>query len=452
MRRVIREAIREFSSLRVQVQKAVPRAESNHTLSHQLMELTTINVPPKVAEDFYLSMDSESEWESIEAIQTLRENAALEKLAHRAEEAFYVINLARLRAKHLQWKDLLARVEPFYAIKCNPDHRLLNTLNSMGCGFDCASILEMEAALGAGASPQQIIYANPCKPSHHLEGAKKLGVTLSTFDSCSELIKIAKIHPGSELILRILVDDSSSVCQMGKKYGASLESVPQLLDVAKKLGLSVVGVSFHVGSGCRNAEAFSDAVTLARKAFDIAHSKGFSPRILDVGEVALDESFPADSGVRIIAEPGRYYATSTHTLAARVIGRREPNHCNLIFDQKSQKFQSQAAPGYMYYINDGLYGSFNCVLYDHIDVSATSHPECINMGSKMSLKNGQEDEAYACSIWGPTCDGLDCVMTDAHLPLLEEGDWLSFRNMGAYTNAAGSNFNGFMKPKIFYID
>jgi len=444
MRRVIREAIREFSSLRVQVQKAVPRVDPNHMPSHQFMELTTIDVPPKVAEDFYLSMDSESEWESFGAIQTLRENAALEKLAHNANEAFYVINLARLRAKHLQWKDLLARVEPFYAVKCNPDQRLLNTLSSVECGFDCASILEIESALRAGASPQQIIYANPCKPSHHLEGAKKLGVTLSTFDSCSELIKIAKIHPGSELILRILVDDSSSVCQMGKKYGASLESVPKLLDVAKKLELSVVGVSFHVGSGCRNAEAFSDAVTLARKAFDIAYGKGFSPRILDVGggfpgeflpdrklgktsfsdiaktlDAALDQSFPIESGVRVIAEPGRYYATSTHTLAARVIGRREPSHCNLTFEPKSQTFRSQPGPGYMYYINDGLYGSFNCVVYDHIDVAATSHPEYINTGPTLHHQNGHEDDAYACSIWGPTCDGLDCVMTDAKLPILE---------------------------------
>eukprot|EP00471_Norrisiella_sphaerica_P005373 CAMPEP_0184481518 /NCGR_PEP_ID=MMETSP0113_2-20130426/3069_1 /TAXON_ID=91329 /ORGANISM="Norrisiella sphaerica, Strain BC52" /LENGTH=450 /DNA_ID=CAMNT_0026860689 /DNA_START=482 /DNA_END=1834 /DNA_ORIENTATION=- len=437
----------------------------------------TININPEILKEWESKMDSQ--WQYFEAKEILKENVVLQTLAESAKDAFYVVNLMTLRAKHQQWLDHLPRVDPFYAVKCNPDPRILETLSSVGAGFDCASIAEIEAALKNGATANRIIYANPCKPSHHLEAARNLGVNLTTFDSCSELLKIAKVHPDMGVILRILVDDSNSVCQMGGKYGAKMQQVPQLLDMAKELGLNVRGVSYHVGSGCQDATSFGDAVKLARHAFDIAYSKGMRLDILDIGggfpgqfipsdrsaggvsfddisstlRPALDQYFPASSGVRIISEPGRYYATSTHTLATKVIGRREPNDYKMVYDEKKLQFRAQPGPGYMYYINDGLYGSFNCVLYDHIDVSTSSHPKVMQVGKILPEDSAvAAEESFPCSIWGPTCDGLDCVMKNATLPILEEGDWLTFRNMGAYTNAAGSNFNGFVKPEIFYID
>eukprot|EP00954_Amorphochlora_amoebiformis_P015496 1215646-Amorphochlora_amoeboformis.AAC.1 len=365
---------------------------------------------------------------------------------------------------------MLPRIEPFYAVKCNPDARILSTLEALGTGFDCASFSEMEAVIdGAAASADRVIYANPCKSVEHLRRARLLGVKLMTFDNHSELVKIAREYPDAELILRILVDDSHAVCQMGQKYGSTLDNVPSLLDTAKSLNLKVRGISYHVGSGCGSAQAFSNAVEDARKAFDIAADRGFELNVLDVGggfpgqflpsdktsgisfteiaqslRAALDKNFPEDSKVRLIGEPGRFYSTSSHTLAANVIGRREPEGSQ-IFNPQTGELCFNPAPGYMYYISDGLYGSFNCVLYDHVHLSHTNPPHRLG-GSNSS------DDSYSCSVWGPTCDGLDCVMEDAKLPLLEEGDWISFPDMGAYTSAAGSNFNGFEKPSLHYID
>lgn len=58
---------------------------------------------------------------------------------------------------------------------------------------------------------------------------------------------------------------------------------------------------------------------------------------------------------------------------------------------------------------------------------------------------------YPCSIWGPTCDGLDRIVEQCDLPDLQVGDWLVFENMGAYTVAASSTFNGFQRPDIHYV-
>ena len=54
-------------------------------------------------------------------------------------------------------------------------------------------------------------------------------------------------------------------------------------------------------------------------------------------------------------------------------------------------------------------------------------------------------------MWGPTCDGLDCVLPSVSLPNINIGDWLYFHNMGAYTLAAGSTFNGMPRPRVYYV-
>lgn len=105
----------------------------------------------------------------------------------------------------------------------------------------------------------------------------------------------------------------------------------------------------------------------------------------------------------------------------------------------------------MYYINDGLYGSFNCVLYDHAQVVCdplmpTDPMGCVSSASAMSAPPS------LCSVWGPTCDGIDCVISDAELPTeLPVGSWLYFLAMGAYTSCAGSNFNGMSLPDVVYL-
>lgn len=58
---------------------------------------------------------------------------------------------------------------------------------------------------------------------------------------------------------------------------------------------------------------------------------------------------------------------------------------------------------------------------------------------------------YPCSIWGPTCDGLDRIVEQCNLPDMQVGDWLVFETMGAYTVAASSTFNGFQRPDIHYV-
>ncbi|KAG8969103.1 hypothetical protein FRC03_004418 [Tulasnella sp. 419] len=255
-----------------------------------------------------------------------------------SERAFFVADLSQVLRQHEKWQACLPGIEPFYAVKCNPDPYVLRLLAALGTGFDCASHGEISQVLSVGGiDPSRIIFANPCKANSFIRHAARAGVHKMTFDNMDELHKIAKTHPGAELVVRILTDDSKSLCRLGLKFGAPLVTVPSLLAKAKELGLNVIGVSFHVGSGCYDSNAYADAIMRARMAFDMGKEVGYNFSFLDVGggfedtnfeetaavlSVAIDKYFPQKEGLQIIAEPGRFYVSTAFTLATNIIARR----------------------------------------------------------------------------------------------------------------------------------
>jgi len=386
-----------------------------------------------------------------------------EHMAEGSDDAFFVCDLGDVAQKYRTWNIVFPRIKPFYAVKCNDDPALVNLLALLGTGFDCASKAEMQTVLSMGVSADRIVYANPCKQSNYIKYASKVGVDLMTFDNVNELRKVKAVFPNARLVLRLLPPATEKVqCVLGNKFGCAAKDAGKLLETAAELELNVVGVSFHVGSGCYDAKAFRNAVKDARYVFDLAGQFGYDMTILDVGggfpgtenakitiheiaaelNPALDEYFPESSGVKIISEPGRFFTASaytltTHVIAKRVVCRDEEGNTDL---------EIRSAPGgndepsYMYYVNDGVYGSFNCLLYDHAEVEA-SIPSICNRGGML----------FRTSIWGPTCDGLDKILEDVELPELEDGDWIFFKDMGSYTLAAGSCFNGIPKPRVYYI-
>lgn len=371
------------------------------------------------------------------------------------DDAYFVVDLGDIVRKHRLWQEQLPRVEPHYAVKCNDDNAVLAVLAQLGTGFDCASKAEIQKILDLKVSTDRIVYANPCKQASHIKFAAKMNVPLMTFDNETELHKIKTLFPNAKPIIRIQPpDDTKSQCPLGMKFGCGLKEVTHLLRVAKDLGLDVVGVSFHVGSGCYDATAYAAAVAAARTVFDMGKEEGFNFDLLDIGggfpgqksakvsfeeicsslRPALDMYFPEKSGVRIISEPGRFFVASAFTLAVNIIAKRA-----IASDKADEELTPDDQPAYMYYVNDGVYGSFNCLMYDHAEVEPTLTEDFTG------------EPEYVSSIWGPTCDGLDCIKESCLLPELYTGDWIVFSDMGAYTGCAASNFNGMPKPRCFYM-
>lgn len=339
------------------------------------------------------------------------------------------------------WERLMYNITPYYAVKCNPDKMLVRKLASIGANFDCASPAEIDIVLEQGVSPSRILYANPCKRLCDISYAFSKGVTMTTFDSVTELQKIREVAPDMKVILRIYANDPTAQCVLSNKFGAKESEWVHLIDMAKSLALNLCGISFHVGSGASNPEAFSHAIQHAHTLYDLASSYGFDIGIIDIGggfsstslgriapvvQTAIDKYFSFPSECQIIAEPGRYFAQTCATLYTRVIGLRE-GCCT---------------------ITDGLYGSFNNIVYDH---AVTAPP--IVLSKNGAPKTAVHDQTMQeTTIFGPTCDGFDTVMT-CYIPQVDVGDYLVFKHMGAYTIAGACNFNGiqFMTPTVYYM-
>ena len=625
---------------------------------------------------------------------------------HRVEEPFYVVDIGMVISQLYQWKQYFPRVEPFYAVKCNPDRVIVQTLLALGCNFDCASRNEIRLVqelakdhalpnAHAPRSPPEIIFANPTKARSHIIEAVCRGVTMMTFDNVAEVKKCASVSTKIQLILRIITDDSGSQCRLSSKYGAPKSRWRALLSAAKAHGMEVIGVSFHVGSGCRDASRYELALKDARELFDLAEAEyGFKMTVLDIGggfpgethslwnpadifgdptadpvktevitrkytideeidekseapdqpddeeqdgedgklmffsEIAeaivpiMDALFPPESNVRIIAEPGRYLVAASSTLCTSIIGVRanataadmepikisdemaafhvdqvtraeedeivaessKPEHpvidsivdeiadysklyarLNLTqqeFDVYAEKAEltsghlqagasllappedrlpegelpqqhhtvegmqmgivanclddglsvisetetsdnrelrgalSLAAAGeaavsgvviqaiadsapyqddYAYYVNDGCYGGFNNLIFDHATVRPRRLKHAISKNHSIvpteyngfitleAVENDDssqdyddadkedDDGLYPSVIFGPTCDSIDVISRSVLLPKMSIGDWLYFNNMGAYTSAAASDFNGFTPSDKFYV-
>ena len=387
------------------------------------------------------------------------------------ENAFFVCDLAEVHRQILRWnRELGERVQAFFAVKSNPDPFVLKLMAAHGLGFDCASQPEISSALQLDGvdGKSRIIYANPCKAPSFIRHAAANGVDLMTFDNADELKKVKKFHPNARMVLRILTDDSGSLCRLGLKFGAPLGEVRGLLRKAKELGVAVSGISFHCGSGCKDPALFGDAIRRARWAFDVAAEEGFALDLLDIGggfedanfeliaailRDAIAEHFPRDGGVRIIAEPGRYFVSEAFELATNIIARRAAREGTNSDEDLANDFEMDAEdedgaqPAVMYYINDGVYGSFNGGMFDH----QIFHPQVLSIADKDDA-DAPEPVLEECSVWGPTCDSIDLIQAKAVLPTnrVQVGDWLRWERMGAYSVCAASQFNGFRQSQVRY--
>jgi ornithine decarboxylase len=285
----------------------------------------------------------------------------------------------------------------------------------------------------------KIIYANPIKAEETLMQLDRYKPLL-TFDNRDEIFKISKYAPNAGLVLRLRVSNAGAMVELSSKFGAEPEEAVDMILEAEKAGLIVEGLSFHVGSQTTNFENYVQAINLAALIFRQARERGYNKmNLLDIGggfpapydasvrpfsELAkrinaeLERLFPPD--IKIIAEPGRFIVATAGTAVSKIIGKAV-RHGKLC-----------------YYINDGVYSTFSGIIFDHCQYHFDAF---------------KEGPTQICTVFGPTCDGLDVISMTEELPAnLERDDLLYSRNIGAYSGATSTCFNGFPPAKVVHIN
>lgn len=353
-------------------------------------------------------------------------------LADHFETPFMVISLNKVQENYLYLKKQLPRVKVFYAMKANSTPEVLLQLANLGSNFDVASPGEMRALNALGISGSRMVYANPVKTLSGIKLAHDLGVDKFTFDDESEIHKLASYAPGAKVLVRVRVENKDAVVNLNEKFGAAPMQALQLLQLAKDNGLIPAGICFHVGSQSLSADAYITALEMCRELFDKAEIQGMHLTALDIGgglpvpnekveavdvdsmtdilREKLDELFP---DTEIWSEPGRFMCGTAVNLVTSVIGTKMRN----------------GQPWYV--LDDGLYGSFNGLMFDHW-----------NFKMKMPADKAQE-KAVPSTFVGPSCDSIDVVARDLPAPKLEIGDRIMVPNIGAYSTSAATSFNGF---------
>ncbi|KAK6019240.1 Pyridoxal-dependent decarboxylase, pyridoxal binding domain protein [Ostertagia ostertagi] len=224
--------------------------------------------------------------------------------------------------------------------------------------------MPMIEVMDMGVRPEKIIYANPCKTRSFITHAKERNVSMMTFDSVEELAKIAHLHPDA---------------------------------------------NFHVGSGCNDPSAFREALTHARHLIELGRGLGFDMNLVDLGggyPGTLQQTSFEDiaavirSAVDEFLPPGvRFFAAAPFTLVCNII------HATEVSAEKITKRPEDADHrGFMYYVNDGVYGSFNCILFDHVDPVGTP------------------------------------IFDQKMMRMMSVGEWIVYQNMGAYTCSGVHHF------------
>ena len=362
----------------------------------------------------------------------------MDEMLRHHETPFFVVSREKIAANYRYLREHLPHAGVYYAVKANPDPVILRTLAGLGSSFDVASAGEMEMLARQGVAGARMIYANPVKDARGLRAAAKYGVRRMTFDDASEIPKMAAAVPGADVLVRIAVQNQRALCDLNTKFGAApVEALP-LLEKARAAGLHPVGICFHVGSQSLSTAAYEEALLFVHGLFAEARELGLTLTDLDIGggfpvpdAAGLDVSvaqmletidrqiarlFPETA---VYCEPGRFIPGTAVNFVASVIGTKDRG-------------------GHPWYIlDDGVYGAFSGVLFDHWHYPLYSFPS----------EPGREVTA---TLAGPTCDGIDVVEESFGTEPLAVGDKILATNMGAYTSVSATRFNGFV-PAPTYV-
>ena len=350
-----------------------------------------------------------------------------------------VVDCEQVRRQYRSLKAALPGVDLHYALKPLPHAAVVACLRDEGAYFDLATTGEIELVKDQGIAPSRCIHTHPIKRDSDIRDALRYGVTTFVADNPDELRKFVRYRKRAEVLLRVSFRSPNAVVDLSKKFGCEASAVLGMIELARRLGVRVRGLSFHVGSQATDPAKYVEAVQACTNIMAEAVLAGLpSLDVLDIGggyPVAYNEAvMPIDEfcrpiraalaklppHVRVIAEPGRFIAAPAAIAVSSVMGKAKRDG------------------RWWYYLDDGLYGSYSGQMFDH-----AKYPVSV-------LREG--GELHESVLAGPTCDSIDVIDENILLPELQVGDLVVGRMMGAYTWASATDFNFFKRAKVVVMN
>jgi ornithine decarboxylase len=365
--------------------------------------------------------------------------AEIRGLAARFGSPLLVVDCEQVRRQYHALRNALPGVDLYYALKPLPHAAVVACLRDEGAFFDLATTGEVELVKAQGIAPERCIHSHPIKRDSDIRDALRYGVTTFVADNPDEIKKFVRYRKRVELFIRVSFRSPNAVVDLSRKFGCEPSAVLGLIEMARRLGIRVRGLSFHVGSqamaptkyveaiqACTNL--FAEALLAGLPALDVLDIGGGFPVAYNDAVMPIEEfcqpirdalaRLPAH--VRVIAEPGRFIAAPAAMAISSVMGKA--------------KRDGQ----WWYYLDDGVYGSYSGQLFDHAKYPVSA------------LREGAE--LFDSVLAGPTCDSIEVIDDGIQLPELQVGDLVVGRMMGAYTWATATDFNFFKRAKVVVVN
>ncbi len=344
-----------------------------------------------------------------------------------------------VRQQYRALSNALPNVTLHFALKPLPHPAVVDTLLEEGASFDLATTGEVELVASRGVPAHRTIHSHPIKRDADIRAALEYGCNVFVVDNLNELEKFIPYKNEVEILVRLSFRNAEVFADLSKKFGCSAQDAIEIIDRAQAIGVRIKGLSFHVGSQTLNPQKYVDAILACKAVMERVVELGLPAlSTLDIGggfpvtytqPVMPIEEFckPINQAlsslpetVQVLAEPGRFIVAACMTSVASVMG------------------QAQREGQTWYYLDDGVYGSFSGIIFDH--------------GQYPLYTTKQSNDMHSSVLAGPTCDSIDVISEHIMLPKLNNGDLIVGRMMGAYTSATATDFNFFKRAQTIVLN
>jgi ornithine decarboxylase len=374
----------------------------------------------------------------------------IKKQLYEFKTPFFLFDLDQIASNVDLFRQTVMSDKFFYAVKCNSLPEVLKTIKDSGGSFEVNNYFELMNAISTGIKPDEVINSSPITSSEDVSAMFRLGVNYFAFDSKSQIEILKRNAPGANVYLRIYSTNEGSKFDLSKKLGATVDETPYLLKYAKDSGLSIKGITFHVGSQCSSPYNWKSGIRECGKIFKkfpelemINVGGGFPiqygkevPSLTDITQVIKDsisENF--NKKPIIYAEPGRCIVGDAAIFCTKV------TH----LDKNVQLSRV---------VVDGSVFSGLIEIIENENGNGFYYPTETD-------SNKEKTQIYRIS--GATCAGTDIIAKEIMLPKLHadfdnprNSSRLFLHNTGAYTTeyitiGHNSGFNGAKIPDVYFM-
>ena len=374
-------------------------------------------------------------------------NEFLIKLANTYGSPLYVYNAEKIKSQYQRLKNAFAGFDAniFYACKALTNLSVLRFIRDIGCNIDCSSSNEVKLAVHAGFTPERILYTSNNISFAELEEVAAFRVNIN-IDSISNLRKFgqkfgASYPVGVRLRPNIMAGGNIKIStgHDASKFGIPIEQINEVKKVVQETGVVIRGLHIHTGSDIKDIDVFVKGVELLFNlskefenlefldlggGFKVAYRPGDHETDIDLLGKRLAESVSAfeklaGKKLRLWFEPGKFIVSEAGYFVATV---------NVIKETPAITFAG---------LNTGLNHLIRPMFYDawHTIVNI-SNPEGAFKIYNITVK---------------ICE-TDTFATNREVNEIREGDFVVFKNAGAYCFEMSSNYNSRYKPAEVLVE